>query len=121
MGTRHLCGCSQGGGQPVPLGSVALHWDMVASHGTLSSLVPVVGQEVAALRIFPKVKPVVPLLSPRPVARMVVDPVEAGVECSEGHLRVCAPVCSALLMVIVAWLSSGHLKRSSPLGCRAVG
>lgn len=81
------CGVLRGG-QPVPLGSVVLCWDTVASHGALSSLVPAAGKEVTALRVFPKLKPVVPLPSPRPVASTMVDPGEAGVECLEGHLHV---------------------------------
>lgn len=52
---------------------MALCWDTVASHGAPSHLVPAVGKEVTARRVFPKFKPVVPLPSPRPVAGMMVD------------------------------------------------
>lgn len=60
------CGALQGG-QPVPLGSGVLCWDMVASQGSLSTLVPAVGKEVTALSVFLKLESVVPFPSPRPV------------------------------------------------------
>lgn len=100
MGMRHLPGCLWGivGGDSLfsPPGSVLLCWDRVASHGTQSILVPAVGKEVTALRVFPKFKPVVPLPGPGGVASVMVDLGEAGVERS---WRLCrgSGVLSAVL------------------------